>query len=380
MGVAVELSKCNFSPSQQFTALGVMWDTVSMRCSVPVKRIKNIISSAARVLNRAGAGARAGTFNRDKSTAVRTRVTAGLGSAGGPVHIDGDVHEGRQTQAAAHSAATGHVGPPKRVGRRNQADSGGSAGSSVVDHEGTVSRKRKRDRATASSNERVGDVGCGYSQRRMGRNTGTGRQKWTTRGFFTKNERSFYMNNLELLGNRKTVESLLPLAVPRSRWHLVHLQCELDNVAAIKCGKVGVSRSLGMSILGADYHDWRGKFRLSIGFQFLAGVLNVESDGLSRWEMNHREWQLEPRLFREVCRRFRANPEIDFMASRQNAQTKLFFSCESDCESVGTNCFHARWNWKTVCAHPPPTLVGRGLQHLPVRRDRAPSTILIVPV
>jgi hypothetical protein len=98
-----------------------------------------------------------------------------------------------------------------------------------------------------------------------------GGQKWTTRGFFTKDERSLYMNNLELLGNRKTVESLLPLAVPRSRWHLVHLQCELDNVAAIKCGKVGVSRSLGISILGADYCDWREKFRLSIGFQFLAG-------------------------------------------------------------------------------------------------------------
>jgi hypothetical protein len=78
LGLQLKLSKCNFSPSQQFTALGVMWDTVSMRCSVPVKRIKNVISSATRILNRAGAEARAGTFHRDKSTAVRTRDLARL--------------------------------------------------------------------------------------------------------------------------------------------------------------------------------------------------------------------------------------------------------------------------------------------------------------
>ena len=109
-----------------------------------------------------------------------------------------------------------------------------------------------------------------------------GDRTWTTRGFFTKDERSLCINNLELLGNRKTVESLLPLAVPRSQWHLVHLQCQLDNVAAIKHGKVGVSRSLGMSMLGAGYFDWRETHRLSTGFQFLAGALNVASDTLSR--------------------------------------------------------------------------------------------------
>jgi hypothetical protein len=102
-----------------------------------------------------------------------------------------------------------------------------------------------------------------------------------------------------------------------------------------------------MSVLGADYHDWREEFRLSLGFQFPAGVRNVESDGLSRWEMTHREWQLHPLLFREARRWFRQEVEIDWMASRQNTQTKLFYSHEHDYEAVETNCFHARWDkWK----------------------------------
>jgi hypothetical protein len=375
LGLQLKLSKCNFSPSQQFTALGVMWDTASMRCSVPVKRIKNIISSATRILNRAGAGARAGIFNPDKSTAVRTRDLARL--VGQCISTVMCIKAAKrrllyiQQLLGTSIRRKGWEGEIKLTPEAVQALRWWITKEPYRENGNDIVPPPRPIQGWVTSDAATHNAGWGGTLE-------LGGQKWTTRGFFTKDERSLYINNLELLGNRKTVESLLPLAVPRSRWHLVHLQCELDNVAAIKYGKVGVSRSLGMSILGADYYDWREKFRLSIGFQFLAGELNVESDGLSRWEMNHREWQLEPRLFREVCRRFRANPEIDLMASRQNAQTKLFFSYEHDYESVGTNCFHARWNWKTVYAYPPPLLVGRVLQHL--RRDRVPSAILIVPV
>jgi hypothetical protein len=63
IGLQLKLSKCNFTPSRTFTALGIIWDTNSMKCFVPKKRIQNIRSTANRVLNAAGAGARAGVFD-----------------------------------------------------------------------------------------------------------------------------------------------------------------------------------------------------------------------------------------------------------------------------------------------------------------------------
>ena len=80
LGLQLKLEKCEpFAPSQRFTALGVVWDTKLMQCSVPKKRIKNIISFATRTLNRAGSGAKAGAFDPSQSNAARkTRDLARL--------------------------------------------------------------------------------------------------------------------------------------------------------------------------------------------------------------------------------------------------------------------------------------------------------------
>ena len=352
LGLQLKLEKCNFAPSQRFTALGIIWDTRLMRCSVPKKRIKNIISSATRILNRAGSGAKAGVFDPSQSNAVRTRDLARL--VGQCVSTVTCIKAAKrrllyiQQLLGKSVRRKGWDGEIKLTVEAVQALRWWITKEPYRENGNDIVPPPRPIQGWVTSDAATHNAGWGGTLELDGK-------KWTTRGFFAKEERSLYINNLELLGNRKTVESLLPLAVPHSRWHQVHLQCELDNVAAIKYGKVGVSRSLGMSILGADYYDWREKFRLSLGFQFLAGVQNVESDALSRWEMTHREWQLHPLLFREACRWFRQTVEIDLMASRQNTQTKLFYSYEHDYEAVGTNCFHARWDkWKSVYACPPP--------------------------
>ena len=54
-------------------------------------------------------------------------------------------------------------------------------------------------------------------------------KKWQTRGFFTRQEREEFINQLELLGSRKTVETLLPRAIPKNLWHTVHVHCELET-------------------------------------------------------------------------------------------------------------------------------------------------------
>ena len=376
LGLMLKLSKCNLAPSQKFTALGVVWDTSTMKCFVPVKRIRNIQSTAKRILNRAGAGATAGVFLPAESNPVRTRDLARL--VGQCVSTSLAIRPAKRRllyvqqllgKSVRHKGWEGEI---KLTTEAVQAIRWWTTKAPELANGNDIVPPPRPIQGFVTSDAATHNAGWGGI-------LVMGDRKWTTRGFFTKEERELYINNLELLGNRKTVESLLPQAVPRHLWHQVHLQCELDNVAAIKYGKVGVSRSIGMSILGADYFDWREEFHLSLGFQFLAGVRNVEADGLSRWEMTHREWKLAPTLFREVCRLFRQRPDVDLFASRQNRQVSRFFSYEHDYEAIGTNCFNSEWGKLGVTyAYPPPILVGRLLQK--IRLDQVKSTIVMLPV
>ena len=75
LGMQLKLSKCNLAPSQTFQALGIIWDTVTMTCTVPTKRIRNIKSSSSRVLNKSGAG-RTSRVNVDDLGSVRTKDLA----------------------------------------------------------------------------------------------------------------------------------------------------------------------------------------------------------------------------------------------------------------------------------------------------------------
>jgi hypothetical protein len=40
VGLQLKLSKVNLHPSQKFTCLGIIWDTTSLTCHIPAKRIK----------------------------------------------------------------------------------------------------------------------------------------------------------------------------------------------------------------------------------------------------------------------------------------------------------------------------------------------------
>ena len=407
IGLQLKLSKCNFAPSQQFTALGVIWDTNSMKCYVPKKRIQNIRQTAKRILHTAGTSA----VQKSKKTDLgfsknRKKPTSGFQkprTTTMPAETTFDSKGSKPVRTRDLARLVGQcvstslaIRPAKRRLLYIQQLLGKS-----VRHRGWEGEIRLTPEAVkairwwasmepyeANGNHIVppsrpiqGFVTSDAATHNAGWG-GTlviGDRKWTTRGFFDREERLLYINNLELLGNRKTVESLLPLALPPEQWHKVHLQCQLDNVAAIKYGKVGVSRSLGMSILGADYFDWRERYNLSIGFEFLAGVLNVESDRLSRWECNHREWQLSPTLFRAMCRHLQVRPVVDLFASRVNRQLGKFFSYEHDYAAEGTNAFNSKWgSLGTLYAYPPPILISRMLQK--IRHDRVQSAVVIVPV
>ena len=168
LGLQLKLSKCNFTPSRLFTALGVIWDTTSMQCLMPKKRVTNIRSTATRILNTAGAGARSGTFDYERSTPVRTRDLARMVEQV-RLHLHRD--QASEAAPALHPTTSGKVGEETRVGRTDSPNPRVRDGNSMVGIQGALHGERQRHRAPDQTYSGLGDLRCGDTQRRLGGDT-----------------------------------------------------------------------------------------------------------------------------------------------------------------------------------------------------------------
>jgi len=208
-----------------------------------------------------------------------------------------------------------------------------------------------------------------------------GPKEFETRGFLTATEQAeVYINQFEFSGFENCLWALLPQAVPNKMdWPSVHVSVELDNVTSIKYGRVAVSRSLRMSLMGARFFDKVERAGISLSFRHLAGEANVEADALSRKQSTHADWKFDTWLFRKVRQLFEVTPSMDLFASAQNTQTKTFFSYNHDHRAKGADAFLHDWQHLGVLyAYPPPILLGKVLQKL--LADSCRHSIVILPV
>ena len=364
VGLNLKTSKCSFRPSRQFTCLGFDWDTATMTVAVPRARLWEAQRTARRLVKLAAAP----IHTRDLARFVGkvTAMTRGIqGARRRLVHIQqplgtavreegftGYVHLSTESIAALQWWAS-----PEPWARN---------GSPIVP-------EPRRLQGSVQSNAATESSGWGGSL------TMTGRPTLTTRGHFTRKERSLHINALELLGCWHTIRSLLPLEVPPHQWHKVHLSCELDNVVAIKYATVACSRSIKMSLIGAQFFDWREERDLRISCRHLRGIHNEEADALSRQEWGEMEWQLDSGLLAQVLRGWHCQIKRDLFASRQNAQAQQFFSWNHDFDAIGVDSLAHQWNWKdTSYAYPPTALIQRVLQKL--IHERVADMVLITPL
>ena len=208
-----------------------------------------------------------------------------------------------------------------------------------------------------------------------------GNKVYTTRGFLTAEEqKEVFINQFEFSGFENSLWALLPAAVPdRREWHNVHVSVELDNVTSIKYGRVAVSRSIRMSLMGARFFDRVEAAGITLSFRHLAGELNVWADRLSRQPCTHADWKLDGYLFRWIRKLLDATPRVDLFASSHNTQLRKFYSYNHDHRAVGADAFLHQWtDLGTTYAYPPPILLGRVLQKL--RGDFCRRSIVVVPV
>ena len=367
VGLQLKLSKGNLFPSQEFTCLGIIWNTTSMTCHMPAKRIKALQVTARRMLNTSSSGALVPT--RDLARFVGQVVSTSRAIRPAKrrlLHIQHCL-----SRAVRRNGWTGKcvISPAAKEALAwwTTQEPWTANGNDIVPPVRSIQISMQTDAATHNA---------GYGGVMI-----LGTKKFETRGFLTKEEQeTVYINQYEFLGFENTLWALLPVAVPdRTQWKNVHVSVELDNVTAIKCGRVAVSRSLKMSLLGARFFDRVQEAGIVLSFRHLAGARNVRADELSRQAHSHADWKIDRNLFRQIRVSLRGFPDVDLFASSQNKQVHRFYSYNHDHRAVGADAFLHSWSrWNLPYAYPPPILVGRVLQKL--RADSCRHSIIIVPV
>lgn len=367
VGLQLKISKGQWVPSQEFTFLGLVWNSVTMKVRVPPKRIKAIQHSATRILKAISAKRPVSTRDVARMVGQVISTTRAIRPAKRRLlYIQHDLGKAVRKNGWRGSMT---LSPAAQV-----ALTWWTADNPWKMNGDDILPPVRPLQVTLRTDAATGNVGFGGEMIYKG-------QSFTTQGYLTREEQAeVYINEFEFSGMENTLRALLPVAIPdRTKWSQVHVSIELDNLTSVKYGTVAVSRSIQMSKKGALFFDWKESHNLSVGFRWLAGHLNVEADRLSRRISTHVDWQLHPWLFRQAMRSFNRTADVDLFASAQNSQLRRFYAFHHDHRAVGADCFNFSWS-KHQCpyAYPPPILIARVLQKAIV--EKLPQMILVAPV
>ena len=358
VGLQLKLSKGNLYPSQIFTCLGIIWDTTKMTCHIPSKRIKALQGTARRLLKMSA------PTKGNVGASVPTRDLARF--VGQVVSTSRAIRPAKRrllfiqhalSKAVRKTGWNGTTLLSQDVRKALQwwvsEEPWKANGNDILPPVKTIQLSLRTDAATHNA---------GYGGEMI-----RGTQRFQTRGFLTETEqKEVFINQFEFSGFENCLWALLPQAVPNRRdWRNTHVSVELDNVTSIKYGKVAVSRSIRMSLLGARFFDKVEESGISLTFKHLAGEANVVADELSRRASSHVDWQLDRQVFQQLRKTFELFPVVDLFASARNAQTRSFYSYNFDHRARGCDAFQQNWsNLGVLYAYPPPILLGKVLQKL----------------
>ncbi|KAK7105998.1 hypothetical protein V1264_017305 [Littorina saxatilis] len=193
----------------------------------------------------------------------------------------------------------------------------------------------------------------------------------TTFGLWTQSQVKWHINMLELEAVFLAVMEFLPFL--RGEHVLVHS----DNTTVVAyLNKQGGSRSLPLSHRACEMLVWCHKHGMVLSAKYLPGKLNVLADSLSRsFKVMHSEWTITHqallRLWAQV-----EKPPIDLFATRFSRRLPIFVSPFPDPEAWEVNALEIPWNNLQAYAFPPIPLLARVLRKADLER---PSLILVAP-
>ena len=189
-------------------------------------------------------------------------------------------------------------------------------------------------------------------------------------GFWSKNDRQFHINYLELLTVKLALETLA------AGLRDAQILLRVDNTTAISyINKMGGIRLDKFCKLAREIWQWAEHRRIILIASYIPSKENVIADNLSRISNVDTEWELNSSCYKTVVNAF-GPPQIDLFASRLNAKCKQFISRTPEIEACYVDAFTINWSEFYFYAFPPFSLALRTLAK--IRREKAYG-IVVVP-
>ena len=191
-------------------------------------------------------------------------------------------------------------------------------------------------------------------------------------GLWTPEETLLHINLLELEAVRRGLQAF--------RSHLIGLcvQVMSDNTTVVSyISKQGGTRSRSLCRDTLALLHWARQHRIRLSARFLPGNRNVLADQLSRrGQTIASEWCLHLDVCREIWRTWGC-PHVDMFATKQTRRLPLYVSALPDSNALATDALSISWDRMTIYAFPPFALIRLVVNK--IRASQHLSVILIAP-
>lgn len=207
----------------------------------------------------------------------------------------------------------------------------------------------------------------------------------TTMGFWTGAELKMHINEKEHEGSFRVAQGCLNPArsyVCRQEPNIYHLNMLTDNQVSRTYHNKQGGKSPLLNKTTMQFQKWATTAfypsKLVVTSTYLEGdkMIEIGGDELSRMGRLGEEIQLNPKMFKTLCRLLHFNPEIDLFATRHNSQLQQFYTAHHDLQAQGTNAMIQDWT-RPAYAFPPINLIFPFLQK--IQRERA-TVLAVLPL
>jgi hypothetical protein len=180
----------------------------------------------------------------------------------------------------------------------------------------------------------------------------------TTQGQWSPEELKLHMNVLEFLAVIKAVTYWLCLL----RGKAVLIMTDNTTVCAY-IRHQGGTRSRILCQRAIELHQLCHSVGITLTVRHIPGRLNVIADSLSRRDILHTEWTLNPEVFDSVRRAY-PSISVDVFATRLNHRLPLYVSPFPDELALAIDGLQFDWTHRDIYAYPPTALIPRVLSKL----------------
>lgn len=192
-----------------------------------------------------------------------------------------------------------------------------------------------------------------------------------THGFWSKEERRYHINVLELLAAYYALKTFARNLTNSN------ILLRIDNVTAISCiNKMGSVQFKNLHDISKKIWGWCEKRQNIVFASYVSSSQNIEADFQSRTKSTATEYELSQKAFDLIINKL-GKPDIDLFASNLNKKCKQYVSWKPDPNSIAVDAFTLSWRNIYFYAFPPFAIITTVLEK--IVEDQA-TGIVVVPL